>query len=978
MQVCHDSQKTEYRTPAGACTAGSSVEISILADPAQEVVLRTWENESGEKLYPMQKDGAFFRYTLSLPENPGLLWYYFIVTEENGHVFFYGNREDSLGGEGCGYGYEPPSFQITVYEYAKSPDWFKKSIYYQIFPDRFYRDKDSEEWCEWGKPPAYDKNPDGSIKHWDFYGGSLKGIQEKLPYLSMLGIGAVYLNPIFEAVSNHRYDTSDYMKIDPRLGTKEDFTGLCRAAKEYGIGIILDGVFSHTGINSRYFREHPEWYTNENGEISYWWGVKDLPEVNELHPSFTEHICGRNGVVRSWIRAGARGFRLDVADELPDRFIELVREAIKAEDPDAVLIGEVWEDASNKFSHGEKRKYFMGRELDSVMNYPLRSMLLDFMLEKCNASALSRRFESLRENYPEENFMSCLNLIGSHDRERVLSVLGFGTDPHGDYVAVQKLKALAAVQYAMPGVPGIYYGDEAGLTGGADPENRACYPWGKENGELLYCYRMLGHIYKEHSVLADGDFKIVDLADDLFCFARQNEKETILVVCNRTPYNKEYSLKNHSEFSKYGYALDLIKSDEKNIEASCIAAYSTQYLLLKKSGPNGNTLKKAAGVICALSSVSDPYKFIDFLAEGGIKIWQLLPVNPKGPGNCPYLSTAVFAADPDYIDRNDLPALDNFEQFKKNNIYWIKDYVNYEHKRTGKSVSELELDQYYFDEQWKKLKKYANSKGIRLFGDIPIYTSPNGADVEAHPECFQIDELGKLKARSGVPPDYFQKEGQDWGNPLYNWNIMKADGYTWWKNRLKQCLDRFDYVRLDHFRSFSEYYAIPAGKTAKEGYWQKGPGLDFFEALGDMKDRIIAEDLGALDDEVFNLLKLTGIPGMNVWQFSSDEMMNMDADSAASRVFYSGTHDNNTLLGWLRESNREASKTEAKNILDSLWKSKAPWVIIQLQDMLFLGEEARMNVPGTPEGNWSWKLDEKLLTKECSDYFRALSERYDR
>ena len=293
----------------------------------------------------------------------------------------------------------------------------------------------------------------------------------------------------------------------------------------------------------------------------------------------------------------------------------------------------------------------------------------------------------------------------------------------------------------------------------------------------------------------------------------------------------------------------------------------------------------------------------------------------------------------------------------------------------------VKTQQYQFFAQWDALRAYARERGIAIVGDLPIYVAPDSADTWAHREMFLLDAHGRLRARAGVPPDYFTPDGHDWGNPLYDWAAMRRDGYRWWIERLRTCAARYDTVRLDHFRSFAAYYAIPAGVSAREGEWQPGEGLRFFDAvrreLGNIG--IIAEDLGALDTAVYNLLKLTGFPGMNVWQFSAEEMQAMTPEACQNRIFYSGTHDNQTLPGWCAAQDPDADPVAASDaIIETLYESAAPWVILQLQDMLALGDEARFNVPGTPDGNWRWRVDAALLTDEVAARYRDLAEKTGR
>ena len=927
--------------PPEAAEAGSSVSFEIAAEGAEKALLRIWDDEEGEKKVMMERRGESFFALVCMPPAGRLLWYYFLFTDGNGNVTEYHPAE---GGD----------FQLTVYKPFVLPDWYKNGIVYQIFPDRFFKDKEAGvragslgiKLTDWGTPPVYDRDEKGDIRSWGFYGGSLAGIREKLLYLKSLNVSVIYLNPIFKARSNHRYDTGDYFRIDPLLGTEEDFCSLCREAAEAGIHIILDGVFSHVGKDSVYFQDekYRSWFTFDDSENGYrsWWGVKDLPEVNEMDPGFIELICGENGVIRHWIRLGASGFRLDVADELPDAFIRLVRKAVKSCGEDKLLIGEVWEDASNKVSYGEKRRFLMGEELDSVMNYPFRSLAIDFAMHRIGAKTFFKEFLTLKNHYPKESFYGAFNLLGSHDRRRLL------TEVDG---IRERVKYLSALSYTLPGVPVIYYGDELGFRGGADPENRACMDWTETaDRDMEYHYRMLGLLYAEHPALRAGGFEPVDFSDeDVLAFLREDAAERLLVIVNRNFSEKKTCTYETEALQGFDlmHSVPVKKKDGKLLLE--LAPLSIQVILLQDTLPEKTALERKLGVICALSSVpggtlgKGAREFVDFLADAGIGIWQMLPIHPRGMGNSPYLSPNVFTGSDEYLDPEE----------------------------PGKD----------FEAQWAELKAYAHEKGIRLVGDIPIYVDPAGEDVRNAPENFLLDADGHLAFRAGVPPDYFQKDGQDWGNPLYDWGKMKADRYRWWVRRIAFVGRLFDYIRLDHFRAFSAFYAIPCGKTAKEGAWLKGPGMDFFREIKKQlpEVRFIAEDLGSLDNAVFNLLYLSGIPGMNVWQFSAEEMLAMTPEQQKERIFYSGTHDNETLKGYCeRMYPGEDALGRCEEIMETLCESSAPWAVFQLQDLLCLGNEARMNVPGTVGDNWNWKVDPAMLTKELAARIRLLSERTGR
>ena len=586
MKAYHNSHDLTYRTPFGAAATGAAVTLRLDAPAGSRCTLLVWKNkESVRREIPMTWDGGRFSAQLTMPEEGCVLWYSFLVESPRGGQYHYGNGDRGLGGEGQLYPGMAKPYQITVYHPNPTPDWYKYGIAYQIFPDRFSRGEDwlrrqqegtkPEGWkgprrvlqWDWDDVPFYGRNEKGEITRWPFFGGTLEGIREKLDYLKSLGVTVLYLNPIFEATSNHRYDTADYLRIDPALGDGESFRTLAREAKELGIRILLDGVFSHTGADSIYFNRlgnydsvgacqgeqspYYGWYRFRAFPHDYesWWGVADLPNVEELTDSYQQFIHGdENSVIRHWLREGASGWRLDVADELPDQFIRGIRKAMDETDPDSVLLGEVWEDATNKESYGQLREYFLGKELHSTMNYPFRTAAMDFMLGKIDADELAARLMSLRENYPPENFYGALNVIGSHDRARVLTTLGDA--PEGDSLTeIQKeryrlpadkydlgrrrLKLLSLIQFTLPGLPCIYYGDEAGAEGYADPYNRGTYPWGREDGELLAHYRQITSLRTHHPVLAKGEFVPQAFTRHVFGCRRWDDGEEIQVLVNR-------------------------------------------------------------------------------------------------------------------------------------------------------------------------------------------------------------------------------------------------------------------------------------------------------------------------------------------------------------------------------------------------------------------------------------------------------------
>lgn len=499
----------------------------------------------------------------------GLYFYHFELETPWGNslVKNVGNGEGDLNAEGT-------EFQQTVYEKNfKTPDFLKGGLIYQIFPDRFYSSKtpkknvpESRVMRKWGEEPYWQESQMNGVWNNDYFGGDLKGVEEKLEYLSSLGVSCIYLNPIFEAHSNHRYDTADYEKIDSLLGDESDLESLCKKAHGLGISVILDGVFSHTGCDSKYFNMYKRyntvgaynsksspyfsWYkfTDYPNGYKSWWGIKLLPEVSEEDEGYREYICGKNGILRRWLRLGISGWRLDVADELPDVFLDDLRKAVKEENENSVIIGEVWEDATNKFAYGERRRYLLGDQLDSVMNYPFADAILNYV-KFGNAQAFMSGIMSIVENYPPCVVNVLMNHIGTHDTERALTRLA-GESAEGkdrawqhshnqlsdyDYLkGISMMKLASLIQYTLPGVPSLYYGDEAGMQGMKDPFNRACFPWDNINKELYKWYKRLGEIRRGCKAFKEGSFEPLYAADGAIAYVRRSEENSVLTAVNNS------------------------------------------------------------------------------------------------------------------------------------------------------------------------------------------------------------------------------------------------------------------------------------------------------------------------------------------------------------------------------------------------------------------------------------------------------------
>lgn len=489
---------------------------------------------------------------------------------------------------------------------------------------------------------------------------------------------------------------------------------------------------------------------------------------------------------------------------------------------------------------------------------------------------------------------------------------------------------------------------------------------------------------------------------------------------------------------------------------------------------------RTSGVLMPIFSLPSPYgigtlgkparRFVDFLAKGGQKYWQILPICPTSYGDSPYQSFSSFAGNPYFIDLSELcreelltPAEceayewgddvhsvdygllyenryvllrraytrfakntpEDFVRFCEEKADWLDDYALFMAlKDANRGASWFQWDkklrfrdaaalaaageqyandiefykmlQYLFFKQWSRLKSYANEHGIEIIGDVPIYVAGDSADVWANPKQFYLDRNLMPIEVAGCPPDAFSEDGQLWGNPLFRWGVMKKDGYAWWTKRIKAMASLYDIVRIDHFRGFDSYYAIPAGDdTARNGRWRKGPGMDLFnrlkEQLGELP--IIVEDLGFLTPSVHKLLKDSGFPGMKVIQFAFDSREGSDYlphNYPKNCVVYTGTHDNDTSLGWCKTAPKDSVKfakeylnlthKEGYNwgLMRAAWSSVADLAIVPMQDIIGLGSEARINTPSTQGGNWKWRATSDQITKKLAKKLRLYMQMYGR
>ena len=639
--IIHDSTKEVFRYPLGAVKCGTKISIS----------LKPFEIEIEKATLCLLKDGMVERIHMAVQSDEdeqdmlrvsfvadgsfrcgAVLWYWFEIELRGGAVCYYGADSPWPSGLGRLYQNPPPAFQITVYDADfETPSWAKEAVLYQIFPDRFsmgdpekvqagveyHKNMGRTETFlheNWNDTPIYEAR-EGQKYYMpsDIFGGDLEGIRKKLPYIKSLGITLLYLNPIFESASNHRYNTGDYKKIDPILGDEETFQALVKEAEEVGIRIILDGVFSHTGDDSVYFNKYGRydstgayqsmnspysgWYCFDEFPDKYtsWWGFETLPEVNEHNQEWIDFVINsQDSVVRHWLKKGMSGYRLDVADELPDETIELIRNAVKEEDSEALLLGEVWEDVTTKQSYGKQRTYALGSGLDTVMNYPFMNRTIEFLKGKIDAWMYSRFLSHQRHTYPAPMYYTLMNLISSHDVCRIRSVLSRDFDltnmprseqanfvlSEEEYILGGKRQRLAAaIQFSLPGIPSVYYGDEVGMTGLLDPFNRLAFR--EEDVFLVKWYAKLSSLRHSYPVLSTGDVRFFTAngtilailrytEDGLDHFGNQVADKKILTLVNPTDETHRFVL-DLGEVISAGSAVNLITNSAVSCDKNLIA-----------------------------------------------------------------------------------------------------------------------------------------------------------------------------------------------------------------------------------------------------------------------------------------------------------------------------------------------------------------------------------------------------------------------
>lgn len=587
-----NSRKIECKSPYGAVKCGEKLSLhfpiaSWVSVDKMFVFIRLGDVSTPVEMRFEKSENGFSVYTADYVFDAAGIYYYRFEMRNRDGVWYYGRGEN--GESVCGENL--PEWQLTVYKSTyKTPDFAKGNIIYHIFVDRFNRADGVKTKRKYRLHESFSESPevvsaDGKYYADDFFGGNFNGIREKLDYIEELGVGIIYLSPIFKAYSNHRYDTGDYLKVDELLGTEDDFKRLLDAAHEKGMKIILDGVFNHSGADSLYFNKfgtydslgayqsksspYYDWYYFKKfpDEYACWWGCDNVPDLNKSNKDYRALVFGKNGVVEKWQKLGADGWRLDVVDELPIDFVNLLIKKIKSVNKDALVIGEVWEDASTKVSYGELRPYLLGDQLDGTMNYPFMNAIIAYVRDG-DEKFFKDTVQSILENYPKETVYCLMNSLGTHDTVRIINALsdvrahGWSKPhklgyklPDSEYEKAKKKLYLASVlQFTLPGIPSIFYGDEAGLQGFDDPINRRPYPWGSEDKEILMHYRKLGRIRRENRAVFSGGFNMRD-ENGLVAYERAGGDDEILIAVNAGAddktliINKEYtSLYNNKEY----------------------------------------------------------------------------------------------------------------------------------------------------------------------------------------------------------------------------------------------------------------------------------------------------------------------------------------------------------------------------------------------------------------------------------------------
>lgn len=553
------------KSPKGACQVGDVVTYTLKINKfinvtnVYFVMHKDGECDKGVNMINSQTDDLYAYYEIKIKyDSVGHFWYHFYIEGENGIQLIRGENLDAIASDG-----NSDYLQLVYSSKSQIDESFREGIIYHIFVDRFNRSgkvtprEGLNLIDDWEMPVEKEYDNNNERVNRNCYGGNLQGILDKIPYFKSLNVSTLYLSPIFEANSSHKYNVGDYSKIDSMFGDEATLNKLIKECKKNKINIILDGVFNHTGSDSVYFNKegrykglgayqstsspYYDWYDfiNYPYEYSTWWGIKTLPQTNE-NSGFFDYIAGENGILNKYMSMGLGGFRLDVVDELSNNFMKAICNRIKTVNKKGMVIGEVWEDASCKIAYDERKEYFLGGNLDSVTNYPMKNAILEYV-KYGNVNNFVNTINYILDQYPKDIQNNLMNIIDTHDTVRALTYLGapnyiseyedYRLDDEEMADAIEKLKLASLLQYTIMGIPTVFYGDEVGMEGTKDPYCRGTYPWGKENLTILEWYEKLGNL-RNNDVLIDGDLNIKYAKDGALIFERVKEDKKVVVAIN--------------------------------------------------------------------------------------------------------------------------------------------------------------------------------------------------------------------------------------------------------------------------------------------------------------------------------------------------------------------------------------------------------------------------------------------------------------
>ena len=593
-----------YASEGEAVTITASLPRGIFATEIRVLFFDGYNNEFlfSEKGLYIESDLKYdkFKFQTDSLKEIGLYFFFFEINAD-GLIYGYKSKNNILSFSFNSKNTEK-RFQITVTKKENSE--VIKGIMYHIFVDRFRRTENTapgkngvliEDW--YSHITEYPEYPGAYLKNNTFFGGTLFGVTEKLDYLASLGVSIIYLSPIFESPSNHKYDTADYEKIDEGFGGENAFRELIEAAQKRNIRVILDGVFNDTGADSIYFNKYSKydsvgafqsknspyynWYrfTEYPEKYECWWGIDILPRIFYDSGDAEKYFLSKNGVIEKWMQKGILGFRLDVADELSDSFIEKIRNKISEYNKNALLYGEVWEDASNKIAYGVRKKYYLGNELSGVMNYPLRDGIIDYIRNK-SCEKLDYAINDVIFNMPKTIREKTMNILGSHDTPRIISALSrenaesksnadlstFKMSKPEYEIAKRRVLSAYTLLTFLPGIPTVYYGDEVGVEGYRDPFNRKSFPWGLEDEEILNHFKVCGGLRKDDT-LFNGDLYTLFLDRDILIIERKKGNKRFILIINNSQRNVtvNFTIKLTEVFSNKKDSVFILKPETSYI-----------------------------------------------------------------------------------------------------------------------------------------------------------------------------------------------------------------------------------------------------------------------------------------------------------------------------------------------------------------------------------------------------------------------------